>query len=172
MSKLLCIDPSSTRTGYAVFELPAPAALLDAGYLTPSPRNIPAIERIFAMQNDLRELIHEVKPRRMVIEITSGHVGRRHQGHGAGLAVYGMAVGVLLAECRAATVINVNVPVTTVEENDWTLGVPKKRRQVQVAMMFPQYREAMSRDDGADVADAIGLGLWWFDRGRLRTEVA
>jgi hypothetical protein len=31
-------------------------------------------------------------------------------------------------------------------------------------MEFPMYRAAAADDGGADVADAIGLGVWWMRR--------
>jgi hypothetical protein len=97
----------------------------------------------------------------VVIEITSGKVARRARGkghNGAGLSVYGMAVGYLWRECVAA----LGESVSTVEENVWTAGVPKDRRARHIATLFPAYRRA--KDPGGDVADAIGLGRWYLQR--------
>jgi hypothetical protein len=170
--KLLALDPSSTRTGYAVFEMfhdaPSGAALIDAGYLQPPKREAPAIERIAEMVVDLRELMHELMPRNIVIEIPSGHVGNRHLGRGAGLSIYGLAVGALWSAARAPIGgQGRRIEVLTLEENAWTRGVQKNKRQMAVAMEFPQYREVISKDGGADVADAIGLGRFAIERMKI-----
>lgn len=154
--KLLALDPGSIRTGYAIFR---DGVLVDAGHLR-APKDWTLVERIYALVADLRKLIDETKPGMMLIEITSGKVQARHGGGGAGLAIYGVAVGALWATCMQLG------NVEAVLENVWTGGVPKTKRQRAIAAEFPRYRAIASKDSGGDIADAIGLGMWYLSRWR------
>ena len=153
-SPILSIDPSSTCSGYAIME--GERSLREAGCLRPRRSTDQAIYRIAAMARQLEDLIAEHHLRLGVIEITSGKVARRRGGCGAGLAVYGMAVGALFWAMFKA----LDGAVMTVHENDWTRGIPKRRRARTVEVMFPQYRGI--EDPGLDVADAIGIGVWYY----------
>lgn len=155
---ILSLDPSSTLTGYALM---SGDSIVSAGLLKPHKRSAPARERVRHMAADLRVLIGELKPDRIVIEVSSGHVSKRHRGSGAGLAVYGYAVGYMAAIAHAA-----GLEVAEVEENEWTRGVPKPRRIATIAALYPSYRA--DRDRGGDMADAIGLGSWYGRTMRLK----
>lgn len=161
---ILAIDPSSSCTGYAM--LLSHNNLVEAGRFLPGKTRDSAVHRIMAMGRDLAALIREKQPDEIVIEISSGKVGRRHGGAGAGLAVYGMAVGYLWATAAAFANNDGPIKVHTIEENAWTCGVPKEKRTANVALRFKQYRTA--DDPGGDVADAIGLGCWWLREAALR----
>ncbi len=151
------LDPGSRRSGWAVFT--QAGQLVQAGVLTPDKtRHCPPL-RIGRMCDDLRRLLDEYEPAEVLIEWASGHVGRRrHKGKGAGLAIYGAAVGALWqtvvawADGRATAVRCIN-------ENTWTNGVPKQARIVWLSQSFAEY--APEKDPGGDVGDAIGLALWW-----------
>lgn len=155
--KILALDPSSTLTGYAV--LADARTVLDVGLIRPNRTRDAANERIRAMATDVLALIGEHRPDVVVVEDTSGKVGRRGRArgmNGAGLAVHGKAVGWILSACESA-----GVRVEPVAENDWTRGVRKATRQARVAAEFKgKYDPA--RDGGGDAADAIGLARWWF----------
>jgi hypothetical protein len=156
---VLSIDPGSKRTGWAV--LTQREQLLQAGVLTGDKTADPAEFRIAAMCRGLRELLDEWQPGTVLIEWSSGHVGRRrHKGGGAGLAVYGIAIGALWQVAVAwARSCKPPAQVRCIEENLWTNRVPKEDRIAAIAQRFREYH---SEDDpGGDIADAIGLGLWW-----------
>jgi hypothetical protein len=156
---VLALDPSSTCVGYAL--LRAADVLVECGRLTPAKARATPAHRIPTIGQELAALLAATTPTEVVIEITSGKVAghARARGHnGAGLGVYGMAVGYLWRECVAA----VGESVATVEENVWTAGVPKNRRARYIATLFPVYRTA--NDPGGDIADAIGLGRWYLQR--------
>jgi Holliday junction resolvasome RuvABC endonuclease subunit len=155
---ILSLDPSSTLTGYALM---SGDSIVSAGLLKPHKRSAPARERVRHMAADLRVLIGELKPDRIVIEVSSGHVSKRHRGSGAGLAVYGYAVGFLSSVAHEG-----GREVAEVEENEWTRGVPKPRRVQTIAALYPSYR--MDRDKGGDMADAIGLGRWYGRTMRMK----
>jgi len=124
----------------------------------------PAELRVAAMCRGLRELLDEWQPGTVLIEWSSGHVGRRrHKGAGAGLAVYGIAIGALwqvaMAWSTSGEPRERQAQVCCLKENLWTNGVPKEDRIAAVAQRFREYR--IEDDPGGDIADAIGLGLWW-----------
>lgn len=152
------IDPSSTRTGYALVEYPGRVA--SAGYVAGSNRKQVPLQRISLMCLELRHLIEEEAPTEIVIEMSSGHVGARHLGGGAGLATYGMAVGAVWQACmRAAELVGAKLDM--VPENMWTGGISKSQRQASLRLECEAYAAVQGGDCGADVADAIGLAMWW-----------
>lgn len=156
--RILALDPASTRTGYANFT--ASHNLYDAGYLTGADGDKEATDRILTMCHELETLIDDRRPDLVVIEVTSGHVGtKRHKGGGAGLGVYGMAVGAIYV-CACMLSERCGHEVWPVKENVWTRGIPKVTRRREVAMQVPRYKDAFAKDAGGDVADAINLG-WW-----------
>lgn len=167
---ILALDPSSTRTGWAWFSA---GTLREAGYMTGAKRSDPAIARIAAMDEQVRELVEQIRPRVVVVEITSGHVQARHKGGGAGLATYGMAVGALAIGASRSMVELVlrayDIPslygVYTVAENEWTRSRNKRVRQRALAARTPGYDA--SKDAGADAGDAIQIGEWYLERERL-----
>lgn len=119
--------------------------LIEAGYLRPNRSKDTPIERICAMADDLPGLIEGRGVKLAVVEITTGKRAGRLGSNVSGKRV---------------------LPVL---ENDWTAGVSKVVRQYRVAAMFPEYRERMRADGGGDIADAIGLGLWWFRKKHLES---
>lgn len=165
---ILAIDPSSKRTGWAVMTMGG--QLREAGIITPAKQSAASQYRIASMREDLQTLLEEVRPTIVLIEYVSSHVGRRrHQGEGSGLAVYGCAVGVtwqavedwkhtLPAERQSRTLIHL------IDPDVWTAGVEKEQRQLAVASEYPTYDPKV--DPGGDIADAIGLGVW-FQRERI-----
>jgi hypothetical protein len=158
---IIAFDPSSSVTGYAV--MTDARTVTDCGKLTPGRARDDANTRIRVMVAEAVLLIRQVRPDWVVIEDTSGKVSGRHRGSGAGLAIYGKAVGWFLAELERV----VPGKVVAVLENDWTRGTKKGTRQRIVAA---EYRGAYdpAQDPGGDVSDAIGIGRWWFVEGRLR----
>jgi len=148
--KLLSIDPSSTKTGYAVFD---GNEVIDAGLLT-GKSGTEYFYRVFKMMLELDDIFKDHKIDRTVIESPSGHVHGRLKGHARGQATYGFAVGAIWAHSRS------HVQGTTlVDANRWTRGIPKKKRQAVIALKYPDYDA--DKDTGGDVSDAIGLGEWW-----------
>jgi Holliday junction resolvasome RuvABC endonuclease subunit len=136
--------------------------LLDAGKALPDRTRDDSDARIDAIVTDLLELVREYRPECIVIEGTSGKVSARHKGAGAGLAIYGQAVG----EVRRAMKVT-GIRVVMVKENEWTRGCAKKfHRQVWCESAYPK-RYDREKDKGGDVADAIKLGRWWLEVQRL-----
>ena len=142
---------------------------MEAGYLGPARTKDLALDRIVAMCGELERLVAGQVIHRIVLEIPSGKVhARRHLGGGAGLSVYGMAAGAILWAAVKAMGGIVSL-VCCVKETEWTRGVPKGERQRRVALAYPAYREAMGKDSPGDVADAIGLGDWWYAKRTCRS---
>lgn len=157
MPSIIALDPSSTAIGYAVLRR-IDGGIIDAGLITPDKKTDLPLVRIRAMLEELTLLICEAEPQAAVIEVTSGKVGKRHKGKGAGLAVYGMAVGAVWQLCCNVEFLE----VAPVLENDWTDGAGKSKRLSLLSATEPKYKR--ERDPGGDVGDAIGLGRWWLRR--------
>lgn len=170
---VLGLDPSSTRTGFGV--LSVDGELLDAGYLKPRSAKAPAMERIGDMLQDLDELLDRWRPLEVAVEVPSQHVNtKRHEGGGAGLALYGFAAGTMWMLCRmvlgklALEESGRGGGVYTVNPETWTRGTPKSVRRQEIAIRFPQYAQALrngQKDTGGDVSDGIGLALWRWESG-------
>jgi len=168
---ILSVDPSSTRTGWAL--LSQGERLLQGGILTPDKVRSDPQFRIAAMCRDLRQLLDEIEPETILIEITSGKVAghKRNAMKGAGLGVYGMAVGAIWqaaeAWLRSRPPEQKNeTEIVLIKENDWTRGIPKSDRIAGVASRFPEY--SSEQDPGGDLADAIGLAIWYLTEHRAR----
>lgn len=170
--RVLFLDPSSSCVGYAL--MAARYSLVEFGRLTPPKRDTPVLMRIESFGNELAAIIGDLQPERVVLEVSSGHVGhygKKRGMNGKGLATYGMAVGYLWRECRLHLAPDA---VETVFENDWTNGIRKERRLAHVAAQFKEYAAVVERkgDPGGDMGDAIGLGqFWFFKKGILHPEV-
>lgn len=162
---IIALDPSSSCIGYARFS--RDGALCDAGRAT-TPMTQGAYVRMVKLAEEILELVECSTPATRitcVIEVPSGKVNRgRHKGGGAGLSVYGVAVGYLLGRLA-----NLDVDVRMILENDWTRGIAKADRQASVAARHRSYERA--NDPGADVSDAIALGEWWMVEQQLKHKV-
>jgi len=163
---ILGLDPSSTRTGYAVVLFGGATKVIDAGYLRGRTKD-EAKTRIMAMRLSLLELLQEHLPTMTVVEIPSGKIGggQRRGASASSMAIYGLAAGVVLGVCLSSP----GTEVVAVDERVWTSRVPKSIRQRRVAAEFPAYRDVMKSDGGGDIADAIGLALWGLGRKSLMT---
>lgn len=166
--RLLGVDPSSTRTGWVI--MTGPTEIVDATICRPLGAKAPPLERAISMAGEVVGITRNMRVTHVVIETPAlhahGHVLPRAQGHG--LAVYGMAVGIIAYAVRMAIGWR---NMTAVPADEWTPPrTSKKRRQVMIAAEFPQYREIMEagKDPGGDVADAIGLCLWWFGQQQIK----
>ena len=175
--RILALDPGSSVIGYAVMDGPTPAELVEAGLLRPagwrgSPPELAAWRRIRSLAAHVAVLVDEwFSPpdrhaHRIVIEIPSGLIrtGARRGARGS-LTTYGLAAGYIAATCHRG-----RVPVVAVTEREWTAGQGDKRaRQLAIASLYGRTYHA-ARDPGADAADAIGLGRWWFARFEARRD--
>jgi len=165
---LLAIDPSSMRTGCAVMDFNG--KLLDMLFIKPNAADKPS-DRILYQCADIRggldnRIFGDLT--RIVIEGTAGKINKkRNKGQGAGMAVYGMAVGAMWMTCCGWSLASkYGCVVTIVAENDWTRGVPKKQRAINMSLLYPQYKPYL--DPGLDVGDAIGLGMWWLNEQKMK----
>lgn len=154
----LSLDPSSTRTGYAVWsDKPAADTLLESGTLKPDTSDTTAIQRIQTMAAELIHLVDEHKTSRAVIEIPNTHVHGKLQGRTQGQAVYGLAVGWLIGRVWE------RIPAITYTDNSWTGRSSKLERVIAVETTFPHYDR--KKDSGHDECDALSLGLWFAQAG-------
>lgn len=158
---VLALDPSSTRTGFAVLDR---LRLVDAGYLA-QPRRLDALARSAGMVDEILGLLRARAGlwRAVLIEVPSGRPRSGLRANAGGyLAIYGLAVGAIWQAVRSWCSLQCAPPrVCAVTEREWTRGVPKRVRQRRMALLHPQYAAQLAKDSGGDVADAIGLGAWW-----------
>ena len=135
--------------------------------MAPEQPRTPSYDRIFAMSDDLWQLLDVVRPGTVLVEWTKGKVGkRRHKGRGAGLAVYGAGVGGLGVAARYwIQSKQADCDLVPILENTWTRGVCKEDRICAVAQQFPSYDPA--QDPGGDMGDAIGLAWYWLKQRLL-----
>lgn len=163
---LVSIDPSSTCTGCAVFCLNT-GELVEASKIKPKASD-DAISRVLSTTDDITELLSKYRPTEIVIEYVSQHVNiNRHKGKGAGLAVYGFAVGAIWETTMEwwYQFTDISQPRLITPEQ-WTKGKKKKDRIDIIAALYPMYNR--KNDKGGDVADAIGLGEWWLTERKLK----
>jgi len=153
VADLLAIDPSSTCTGYAIWR---DGHIAEIGRITPGRTRDHYLDRVEAITGEVAALLVECAPQHAVIEVPSGRRGKGSERGATGhLAIYGVAVGAVLQTLRARP----EVCLTCVDERTWTRGRPQRQRVALAVATSPTYDPR--QDPGADVADAIGLGLWW-----------
>lgn len=164
--RMMSIDPASHVTGWAMWTVAhnfTAYTVTHAGYVGREGRKkTPMADRVRLMIDELNDLPLLVAMNMIIIEVPDGKVhGRIRDQSPAGLSVYGFAAGGIWA----AMELLARDPsrVITVGQNQWTRGQPKKKRQAAIAAEFPQYAQQMGIDKGADIADAIGVGLWWIN---------
>lgn len=164
--KIIALDPSSTKTGYAIGH--DERTLIECGVLTSGGN---ALVRIAAMADDVQRLLRQHLPDVVVIEVPSGKTHRRMGKNISGLPIYGMAAGAVYIITRHYVRWRGRehkaVELATPDQNEWTRGTKKALRQRCVAMDFPQYDKR--QDPGGDASDAVAL-MQWFCRERMTCE--
>lgn len=175
---ILSLDPSSTCVGYAVLDGLEPNELCAGGLIVPSlaervlanlaetlqhylkRHELIAYRRILSLIPEVEALLDEYRPDVTVVEIPSGKfgTGAKHGARGS-LTTYGLAVGMVIQACNAHAHSGVVVPVT---ERQWTAGLGDKQKRQRAIAAFYRHRYTLKSDAGGDLADAIGLGSWWF----------
>lgn len=167
-------DPSSTAIGYAKHvSNPSPNVepeLLDAGIIKPERERDESNVRIETMVREAMSWLRDEGPRPdvIVIEDTVGKVGtygRARGMNGAGLAIYGKAIGWLMGVARGT-----GIEVVPILENVWTGGERKaKRLEKCLALHYGRYKP--EDDPGGDTGDAIMIGRYYcFERLYERTK--
>lgn len=169
---VVAIDPASRVTGAAVLGV-AGEKLVDAQRVYSSKED--PTSRMREIVTDLRGMIAgQPWPEgvvistmgtgrlpttvAIVIEIPTPKRSKRTEETtgGFGLPTYARAVGRI--EALAEEIAADEARVVLVNERTWTGSRPKADNAAAVRAQFPQLDAA--RDQGCDVADAVGLGLW------------
>jgi len=154
---ILCLDISSTATGWATF-----AGKNLRGFGLIKPRGKDALDRIRDTVVQVLAVVSEEDAQEVYYERSDGKTHRRIT-KAANLSVLGEAQGSVATALRIS-----GYPVHAVGTNEWTKGKRKETRARTVRMMFPAYFEWSAKDKGLDVADAIGLGVYVL--GKLKTQ--
>lgn len=172
--KLLALDPSSTRTGYAV--LRGDRTIIEAGVIRPK-RVVKALaDRVRSVLVEVSTLLNEHRPTACVVELPGTVMYRRQLMAVAGstnrvagvskrLVMYAAAAGAVYgAMVAVSNLLPWTMIVAGVEATTWTRGKAKADRAMWLKLEYPKYDPAT--DPGGDVADAIELGLWWLTEQR------
>lgn len=148
------VDPSSTCTGVArlVRETGSPPRVSMLARCLGGRGDY--VDRVVRMAAEVIELIMRHGADVIGIEAPSQHTQARHRGTGAGLAVYGYAVGymasAITAHCRG------RAEVVLVPAERWAPArCSKTRRAAMLEREHPELRSVA--DPGLDVHDAVGI---------------
>jgi hypothetical protein len=135
---------------------------VEAGLLRPGRRDLHYVTRCQLLAIEAALLARDHGVSRAVIELPSarGAAGRKGRSKGHGLTVYGFAAGMIWSAVRA--VLADPDAVEYVDADEWTKGWTKEQRRSVVAATYPRWRDAIMAEKGADMVDAIALGLYWF----------
>ena len=163
LGPVLGIDPGLSRCGYGIVarERGNPRALGCGVIRTPPGDSLPA--RLLALDNDLRELVAQVRPSAMAVERVLFQTNARTAmsvGQASGLA--------LVIAARAG------IPVVEYSPNEVKLAVTGDGRADKVAVQIMVTRLLSLREvpKPADAADALALALCHLGRARMMQQVA
>lgn len=165
--KVFAVDPSLTSTGWCLADIEDRSMTVHGvGRIIP-PANGTVRSRSRNLARRIEEVIHANKHVRdygdlsVVIEVPSSRASDRHQGHGFGLAVFGLSVGIVLGRLIEAVG---SKHVIDVDANVWTGSRSKKARRDIALRHYPALADI--KDPGMDVSDAVALAVWWAQVGR------
>lgn len=175
---ILAIDPSIDNTGWAALaadehlagppDFPRGKCLQLVEFGVIRSRFKDPYDRLLGICNDACNKATECRATDVVIETTSGKVGKTHKGGGAGLSMYGVAVGALVMALdlyrmvETSTWLDRRFMLHRVLENLWTGGVPKARRNAAILAEFD-----LPKRTPHHILDATGLGAWWYANRKL-----
>lgn len=160
---ILALDPSSTCLGFAVAESGTsdPVRMIEFGRITPDKPRTTVYGRTISIIRQLADCDFE-RPDYTVIEIPALRPPRHARGQArTGQALYGMAVGLIVAHVEAHPLRYGAMVLVAADE--WT-HTAKAKRAAAIAALYPEYRAAA--DPGMDIADAIGLAAWYVESQR------
>jgi crossover junction endodeoxyribonuclease RuvC len=161
---VLGIDPGVSRCGYGAVRAVAggKAQAAACGVIRTSPSD-PLPNRLAELEQELAELVAQVRPRAVVVERVL------FQNNARTAISVGQASGLALAVAARAT-----VPVTQYSPNEVKLAVTgdgrAEKRDVQ--MMVAKLLRMAEPPRPADVADALALALCHVWRDRLGQAIA
>jgi Holliday junction resolvasome RuvABC endonuclease subunit len=154
--KILSLDPSSTACGWAVLD--DDRTIVDLGVIKPGGHR-PLWSRVGRMCDAVGELMARIEPDEVLVEVTSGMTYKARRA--SSLATLGMAQGAVWCAVKAG-----GREPHVVTEVEWTQRRKKQDRQRELGIWCDAYRAVQKRDKGGDIADAVGLGLWWLGQQR------
>jgi hypothetical protein len=153
--RIAALDVSSTCAGFAVVTV---AGLVEHFGRAKPPAGWDSVRRIDAISAGLSRELTGLGCSVCVMEWQS-HKHAARLKNAQGLAVLGQAQGAVREVMRGFGFIH---GVVCISEREWTEGRPKQSRARLVRLLCSNYARWADEhgDDGLDVADAVGLGLW------------
>lgn len=168
VARILALDPSSTSTGYAVFDGRALSrcGTLQSEFEAPLLRCLDmadGVEGLFGSATDHVACAHGAA--HVIIEIPGvfARIGR-----GAALATYGMAVGCVLDRVQAAGYV-AGQTLHGYTPGQWMKGMQTKEKRYRFArslwphVAWPAVTGRKTLNYNNDAGDAALLGWWWMD---------
>lgn len=164
--KIMSIDPGTVRAGYAVFEFERPGSWrLEDAAVVRAPETWALWDRVPHIGLQLRAVAEVWRTDRILIEDPGG---RSHCYDHGGASLIGMGVGVGAIVMALYEYDPDGIPVGT-----WTRRRPKERRVRELRIAVPEAARFLDKDTPThEIADAIGLGLWWMGQKERVTEFA
>ena len=167
---ILALDPSSTRIGYALWDV-AKRRPVELGFLTPDTdtgSRATAGARIESLIGQLDRMLRvdnlEGRLERILVEVPVGKQWARCGKRTSGLPVWAFAAGAVWGMLRwRGKVVHRDgtagyVPVEAIPAT-WTQGSTKAGRQVAAAALCREYQAGL--DPGGDMADALMMVEFW-----------
>lgn len=157
---ILALDPSSTCTGYSVFDN---EKLIEAGLIKPNKSGLKPIDRMYQMAQEVSSLVAEYKAKieLVLIELPPPTQGKRRSNPGVQHQAFGMCMYVLMSH---------GLPrVHQIHPATWTKCRSKEVWAPIIRAKYPRLGYG-GTDSGADAAAAVGMTDWWLMIGRYREE--
>lgn len=148
MTKILCLDQATLKSGYSIWE---DKALISYGVLEVDSKEKNYIERIKIMNNLIVELIELHSPSFIIIEDT------QMQNNSKTFQQLSQLQGVLMAYF-----FKIDIGFCIVKPSEWksTCGIKGRKREEQKLNTIAFVKDKFGFDVSEDEADAIGIGVW------------
>lgn len=152
---LLVLDPSSTATGWTAQD--EPLGPRRYGLIRP-PGGWGELRRIDRIVADIAALAGVLRPSLVAMEWCGGHHYQSVKRKVTNQSVLGAAQGAVRHE-----LVRSGHEVVCVKDVTWTRRVKKEVRAKKIRIDHPDYAAwtLENRDSGLDVADSLGLYLWY-----------
>jgi len=159
MLRVLALDPSSTKTGWALCREGLGFEPVRSGVLS-RPDRWPAYLRLRCLQVEVRDLVLSLDGEfdRVVVEVPgvkqAGRMRSKYSTAGTYAAAVGIVLGVAYEHCDL---------VVAVASDHWTRmgGAFGQRKGRRLAALEHASSYERSGDRGGDEGDAISLGAWY-----------
>lgn len=148
MTKLLCLDQATLKTGYSLFD---DNKLISYGILEVDPDEKNIIERMKLMSDKIIKLIELLSPNYIVFEDT------QFQNNYKTYQQLSQFQGVIMFY-----LFQIDIGFCIVKPTEWKsiCGIKGRKREEQKLNTIAFIKDKYNIDVSEDIADAIGIGTW------------